>query len=141
LSEEEKYRQDKQFLDFLFARAKALTGTSYYMWWFPNEIQVIIDLLFKSKPLDGDVPGLLSLIMFAGLGPNKESYFKNQIIQHQYLCQTATTPKGSNQFYESQHNLSDLLFGITVDDVSEMSLMLTFISALTNFSIFRVFGF
>jgi hypothetical protein len=95
------------------------------MWWFPNKIQVIIELLFTKKSLEGDVPGLLSLIMFAGLESNEEEYFKNQIIQHQYLSQTATKPRAKNRIYESQQNLSDLLFGITLDDVSQMSLMST----------------
>jgi hypothetical protein len=45
----------------------------------PNQIQVIIELFSKKKPLEGDVPGLLSLIMFAGrLGPNKEAYSKTK---------------------------------------------------------------
>jgi hypothetical protein len=100
-----------------------LTGTSHYMWWFPNQIQAIIELLFRKKTQEGDVPGLLSLIMFAGLELNEEEYFKNQIIQHQYLSRTASTSKSTNWFYESQQNLSDLLFGITLDDVSQMSLM------------------
>jgi hypothetical protein len=94
LLQEGKYRQDKQFLDYLLARAKPLTGTSHWMWWFPNQIQGIIELLFTKKPMEGDVPRLLSLIMFAGLESNEEEYFKNQIIQHQYLSQTATTPVG-----------------------------------------------
>jgi hypothetical protein len=71
------------------------------------------------------VPGLLSLIMFVGLESNEEEYFKNQIIQHQYLSHTATKPKERNRIYESQQNLSDLLFGITLDDVSQMALMST----------------
>jgi hypothetical protein len=126
LLQEAKYMQDKQFLDYLLARAKPLTGTSHYMWLFPNKIQVIIELLFTKKSLQGDVPDLLSLIMFAGLESNEEEYFKNQIIQHrQYVSQTATKPKKRNQIYESQQNLSDLLFGITLDDVSHMSLMST----------------
>jgi hypothetical protein len=111
------------------------------MWWFPNQIQVIIELLFIKKPMEGDVPGLLSLIMFAGLGSNEEEYYKNQIIQHQYVSQTATTPKGKNWIYESQQNLSDLLFGITLDDVSEISLMRTIFSFLTNLFICRVLGY
>jgi hypothetical protein len=63
--------------------------------------------------------------MFAGLESNKEEYFKNQIIQHQYLSQIATKPKEEIQIYESRQNLSDLLFGITLDDVSQMLLMST----------------
>jgi hypothetical protein len=50
--------KDEQFLDSLLARAKPLTGTSHYMRWFPNQIQVI-ELLFTKKPMEGDVPGLL----------------------------------------------------------------------------------
>jgi hypothetical protein len=88
-------------------------------------MQVIIELLFTKTSLEGDVPGLLSLIMFAGLESNEEEYFKNQIIQHQYLSQTTTKPKAKNWIYESQQNLSDLLFGITLDDVSQMLLMST----------------
>jgi hypothetical protein len=95
------------------------------MWWFPNKIQVIIELLFTKKSLEGDVPGLLPLITFAGLESNKEEYSKSQIIRHQYLSQTATKPRAKNRIYESQQNLSDLLFGITLDDVSQMSLMST----------------
>jgi hypothetical protein len=82
------------------------------MWWFSNKIQVIIELLFTKKSLQDSVPGLLSLI----------KYSKNQIIQHQYLSQTATKRKARNRIYESQQNLLDLLFGITLDDISQMSL-------------------
>jgi hypothetical protein len=64
------------------------------MWWFPNQIQIFIELLLKKKPMEGDMPGLLSLIMFAGLESKEEEYFENQIMQHQYLSQTAFTPKG-----------------------------------------------
>ena len=120
-----KYIQDTQFLDYLLDRTKPLTGKSHYMWWFPNQIQRIIELLFREKSQQGDLPGLLSLIMFAGLEPIEEEYFKNQIIKHQYLTRTASTSKVKNHFYESQQNLSDLLFGITLDDVSQMSLMRT----------------
>jgi hypothetical protein len=72
---------------------------------------------------------------------NTEAYFKNQIIQHQYVSQTTTTPKESNPIYESQQTFLDLLFGITVDDVSEMSLMRTTFSSLTNLLICRVLSF
>lgn len=91
------------------------------MWWFPPKIQRIIEILFKNKPVEEDVPGLLSLIMFAGIGfsYDEEVHFKKQVIETLYLSDT------TNDFYESQQNLSDLLFGITVDDVSTISSMQT----------------
>jgi hypothetical protein len=93
--------------------------------------------LRKNKPEEEDKQGLLSLIIFAGLAAGKEEYFKSQIIQHQYLSQTATTAKGLNWIYELQHNLSDLLFETTVNDVSEKKLLnCTKSSRLTKPSIF-----
>jgi hypothetical protein len=81
------------------------------MWWFPIKIQVIIEILFKNKPVDEDMSGLLSLIMFAGISPNEDVYFKDQIIDALYLSDSL------NEFYKWQQNLSYLLFGIRVDDV------------------------
>jgi hypothetical protein len=58
---------------------------------------------------------------------------KNQTIQNQYLSQTASTSGESNRFYDSEQNISVLLFGITLDDVSEMCIILITFSGLTNF--------
>jgi hypothetical protein len=109
-------------MKYLIARSRNLSGTSLYMWWFPPEIQIIIEILFKNKPVEEDVPGLLSMIMFAGIGfsYDEEVHFKKQVIETLYLLSDTT-----NNFYESQHNLSELLFGITVDDVSSISSMQT----------------
>jgi hypothetical protein len=108
-------------MQYLIARSYNLSGTSLDMWWFPPEIQRIIEILFKNKPVEEDVPGLLSMIMFAGIGfsYDKEVHFKKQVIETLYLSDT------TNDFYESQQKLSDLLFGITVDDVSSISSMQT----------------
>jgi hypothetical protein len=35
--------------------------------WFPTELQEVLEMLMFQKSLDGDVGGLLSWIMFAGL--------------------------------------------------------------------------
>jgi hypothetical protein len=82
-----------------------------------EEIQVIIEILFKNKSVGEDVPGLLSLIMFSGISGNEDLYFKNHIIDTLYLSDT------TNACYELQHNLCDLLFGITADDVSQMLIL------------------
>jgi hypothetical protein len=85
LSHEAKYRQDKQFRDHLLSWEQLLTTYLQYIWWFSHQTRVKFELLFKNKPEEGDLPGLLLLIMFAGLAAGKEEYFKSQIIQHQYL--------------------------------------------------------
>jgi hypothetical protein len=46
--------------------------------------------------------------MFAGLELNKEEYSKNQIIQHQYLSQTATNINASvfRNYLKTYHNVN-----------------------------------
>jgi hypothetical protein len=111
LSPKQKFRQDIWLMKFLTVRAETLSRTSLYMWRFPPESQVIIELLFENKPVDEDMSGLQSLIMFAGISTNKDMYLENQIINTLYLSDT------TNECYERQQNLSDFLYGITVYDV------------------------
>jgi hypothetical protein len=67
LSDDNKFQQDVTFLKELDKNLESLTGFSLYMWWFPTKLQEVLEMLMFRKPLDGDVGGLLSLIMFAGL--------------------------------------------------------------------------
>jgi hypothetical protein len=118
----QKFAQDVIVFTALYEKAKPLSGSSLFMWWFPHQIQLVIELLFKGKPLDEDVGGLLSLIMFACVGSDEDEYFKKNIISSLFLSKPHSLSKlHTNIWIESQQNLSVLLFGITVDDVSKLS--------------------
>jgi hypothetical protein len=67
LSDDNEFQQDVAFLKELGKKSESLTGFSLYMWWFPTELQEVLEMLMFRKRLDGDVGGLLSLIMFAGM--------------------------------------------------------------------------
>jgi hypothetical protein len=62
---------------------------------------------------------LLSLIMFAGLDFDDDNFFEMQVIQKAFLPKTREG--ANNLLFESQQNLSVLLFGLTVDDVRKLS--------------------
>ena len=107
-------KQDTSFLLDLLANVTQSTKFSFYMWWFPNDIQRVLEHLFNNKPPEQDVAGLLSLIAFAGIEEHEKAYFKDEIIKKHYRTKELT----KNLFFEAQQNLSDLLFGTTLDDVS-----------------------
>jgi hypothetical protein len=131
LSDDNKFQQDVTFLKELGKKSESLTGFSLYMWWFPTELQEVLEMLMFRKPLDGDVGGLLSLIMFAGLDFDDDIFFEMQVIQKAFLPKTKEG--ANNLLFESQQNLSVLLFGLTVDDVRK-TLLVSFLSpVLTNF--------
>ncbi len=131
LSDDNKFQQDVTFLKELGKKSESLTGFSLYMWWFPTELQEVLEMLMFRKPLDGDVGGLLSLIMFAGLDFDDDNFFEMQVIQKAFLPKTKEG--ANNLLFESQQNLSVLLFGLTVDDVRK-TLLVSFLSpVLTNF--------
>ena len=67
LSDDNKFQQDVAFLKELRKKSESLTGYSLYVWWFPTEIQKVLEMLMSRKPLDADVGGLLTLFMFAGI--------------------------------------------------------------------------
>ena len=77
LSDDDKFQQDVTFLKELGKKSGSLTGFSLYMWWFPPEIQEVLEMLMVRKPLDGDVGGLLALIMFAGIDFDDDDFFRN----------------------------------------------------------------
>ena len=58
LSDDNKFQQDVIFLKELGKKWESLTGFSLYMWWFPTELQEVLEMLMFRKPLDGDVGGL-----------------------------------------------------------------------------------
>jgi hypothetical protein len=76
LSDDDKFQQDVIFLKELGKKSESLTGFSLYMWWFPTELQEVLEIIMFRKPLDGDVGGLLSLIMFAGLAFDDDNFSK-----------------------------------------------------------------
>jgi hypothetical protein len=55
------------------------------MWWFPTKIQEVLEMLMSRKPLDADVGGLLSLIMFTGINFDDDNFFEMQVIQKAFL--------------------------------------------------------
>jgi hypothetical protein len=79
LADADKFQQDLTFLKVLGKKSESLTGFSLYMWWFPTELQEVLEMLMFGKPLDGDVGGLLS--MFAGLDFDDDNFFEMQVIQ------------------------------------------------------------
>jgi hypothetical protein len=103
------------FLRHILAEAEVLTGSSVFNWWFPTEIQKIIEPLLQRKTLTLDVAGILGVIMFAGLDFEDEEFFLTQIIEKAFEERVK-----HNELFESQQNLSTLLFGITVDNVSKI---------------------
>jgi hypothetical protein len=131
LSDDNKFQQDVTFLKELGKKSESLTGFSLYMWWFPTELQEVLEMLMFRKPLDGDVGGLLSLIMSAGLDFDDDNFFEMQVIQKAFLPKTKEG--ANNLLFESRQNLSVLLFGLTVDDVRK-TLLVSFLSpVLYNF--------
>ena len=115
LSSSDKNKQDMSFFRCVLEKAKKLTGYSLYMWWFPYEIQVILERLFTRKPVDTDVGGLLGLIMLAGIDEEESDI---ELVENAYIPKN--TKNVSNLLFDSQQNMSALLFGITVDDVSKL---------------------
>jgi hypothetical protein len=136
LTPTQKFEEDLSFVRNLHFQYNPLSRHSLYMWWFPNEIQVLIEPLMSHKPSDMDVPGLLSLILFAGidLSEKTDDFFQETVIEKVFLI-TGNEMNNENLFlFESQQNLASLLFGITVDKVCKDSF------GLSNFSITNLFA-
>ncbi len=133
LSDDDKFQQDVTFLKELGKKSGSLTGFSLYMWWFPPEIQEVLEMLMVQKPLDGDVGGLLALIMFAGIDFDDDDFFEMQVIQKAFLPKTKDG--ANNLLFESQQNLSVLLFGLTVDDVRK-TFLVSFLSPVLTIFLF-----
>ncbi len=132
LSDDDKFQQDVAFLKELRKKSESLTGYSLYMWWFPTEIQKVLEMLMSRKPLDADVGGLLTLIMFAGIDFDDDKFFEMQVIRKAFLPKDKVGT--NNLLFESQQNLSVLLFGLTLDDVRKTSLVSFLPPVLTFFS-------
>jgi hypothetical protein len=81
LLDDDKFQQGLIFLKELGKKSESLTGHSLYMWWFPTKIQEVLEMLMSRKPLDADVGGLLSSIMFAGIAFDDDNVFEMQVIQ------------------------------------------------------------
>jgi hypothetical protein len=45
LSDDNKFQQDVTFLKELGKKSESLTGFSLYMWWFPTELQEVLEML------------------------------------------------------------------------------------------------
>jgi hypothetical protein len=82
LLDDDKFQRDVTFSKELGKKSESLTGYSLYMWWFPTKIQEVLEMLMSQKPLDAAVGGLLSLIMFAGIGFDDGDFFEMQVIQN-----------------------------------------------------------
>jgi hypothetical protein len=133
LLDDNKFQQVVTFLKELGKKSESLTGFSLYMWWFPTEIQEVLEMLMFRKPLDGDVGRLLSLIMFAGIDFDNDIFFETQVIQKAFLPKTEDG--ANNLLFESQQNLSVLLFGLNVDDVRK-TFLVSFLSPVLTISLF-----
>jgi hypothetical protein len=97
------------FFNHLSKKADVLTEHSFNFFWFPQELQLVIEPLLSPKCVDNkDVAGLLALIAFAGIDlMDKEEVFKSEMIKKTF----------DDKFREFLQKLSSLLFGITVDKV------------------------
>ena len=70
------------FLRHILVMARPLTAYSLFLWWFPPEIQQVIELLkAQNKLLEHDMGGLLGAIMFAGLAADKSNFAIEQIVE------------------------------------------------------------
>ena len=117
LADFEKAAQDVSFIRHILEQLELLTGSSILMNWFPTPIRNVMELLCTSKPVEEDLGGLLGLLMFAGIDFDDKEFFRVDIIKK--------SSKGDfDQDYkwlvDSHQNLATFLFGITIDDVSEM---------------------
>ena len=132
LTDERKLETDVAFLHHMSRISKELNKTSLYWWWFPRDVQVVMERLFQMKPLEGDVGGLLGVIMFAGFDFTEDDYFvkmANKLYRHD----------SSSPLFEGVQNLAVLLFGSTIDDVSKTSKIETNMTVLTIMSFRSVF--
>ena len=111
---------DTLFNEALLVKAEELTRHSIYLYLFPPEIQVLIETLLSSKPANMDFGGLLGLIMFSAI--DDEKYVLTEIIDKAFLPKDVEAE--NSMLYESQQNLSALLFGITLDDVRKTTLLI-----------------
>ncbi len=100
LTPTQKFEQDLLVVRNLRVKHNPQSRHSLYMWWFPNEIQVLIEPLMSQKPSDTDVSGLLSLILFAGidLSEKTDDFFQDQIIEKVFLT-TGKEKNNKNLFY------------------------------------------
>jgi hypothetical protein len=91
-----------------------LTETSLLMRWFPNELQNHIKLLGAKTPLEEDFGDLMTLMMFAGFRSMEYNYIKHK------MCKKVFEETTANPITDSHQNFAVFIFGITMDDVSEM---------------------
>jgi len=110
-----KFAQDLGFLNHLCDTAKELKKTSLFFFWFPRDVQVLIERLYQKKPLESDVSALLLVIMIAGIDFDDNDYLAYVIIQ---LYRTDST-ESTESLIQGSQNLCVFMFGTTVDDVSE----------------------
>ena len=104
-------------MQHIFEQSTLLTESSILMNWFPNQIRNVIELHCTSKRADKDLGGLLGLLMFAGIDFEDKEFFTHEMIMKSLKPEPAEVFKW---FVDSHHNLATFLFGITMDDVSEM---------------------
>ena len=91
LNDKDKLEQDMSFLRHIHFLARPLTAYSLFLWWFPPEIQQVIELLMAlNKPLENDMGGLLGAIMFAGLAGDETDFAITQIVEKMYIQKRLT---------------------------------------------------
>ena len=108
-------------MDFLQDKADEsaqLSKFSFYQWWFPTEIQQVIEKLMSRKPVEKDLGGLLALVMFAGIDFNEkdDSFFQTEVIDKVFRSEAKVKKVKTkvqdvpppNFLFDSQHNLSVL---------------------------------
>ena len=112
MTADELYEQDKSFLSHISVHGFDLSKFPFIMELFPYDIRKVGSQLCIQKPIDKDLNGLLSLIMFAGV----ESEYSESFRSH-----TIARGIGKDNFKllcECQQNLSVFLLCVTLDDVS-----------------------
>jgi hypothetical protein len=66
------------------------------------------------KPLYVDLDGLMTLMMFAGIGSQEHEYLKPPMYKDMF------SEADSNIITDSHQNFAAFIFGITIDNVSEI---------------------
>ena len=113
LTNEEQVDRDMMYLKYLSSNGYELTRRSMFMRWFPNDLRELFEFSAQRKPIGKDFDGILSLISLAGIEFGDYLYFIKMRTE-------GYDKDGKIITKESQRNLSFLLFGTVVDDVSEV---------------------
>jgi glucose-6-phosphate 1-dehydrogenase len=114
---EEQMENDRAFVQYVINSAGDLNHTDLIPSLFPKTIQGIISERVGSsdeEPTGKEVSGLVAAVMFAGTDlEERNDNFMKHFVKKLYHYPTT-------QFFKAQQDLSRFLFGISVDNVSNI---------------------